>query len=275
MTIREEDIQSFADFEKTSWIRLTEHYDSIAGRITRQAANAALDAVDVHPGASLLDVATGPGYVAAEVARRGATAVGIDFSPDMVEVARRQFPGIRIEVGDAQALEFPEGSFDGVICAFGLLHLPRPGLALTEAHRVLRRGGRYAFTVWRNAEEANLFGLIGGVVQKYFEPSRASAKVPSMFMLGDPWVSSALMDAAGFRDVKIVEIPCHFEPSSPAEMVDFLRKYTVRSADVFNQLAPARQKQVEVALTEEAARIMATNEGKIPCPALLVSGAKA
>ena len=207
MAMRKEDFQAFAEFERTSWGRLTEHYDSLIGRVSRQAASAALDAVNICSGTTLLDVATGPGYVAAEAARRGANAVGIDFSNDMVDVARRQFPGIRFDVGDAQDLEFADGSFDSVVCSFGVLHLPRPGLALTEVHRVLRRGGRYAFTVWCSPEKTSLFGLIGDIIQQYSEPSQTSSNLPGMFMLSDPWVSSALMDAAGFKDVSIVEVP--------------------------------------------------------------------
>lgn len=274
MAMREEDFQAFADFEKSSWVRLTEHYDSTAGRITRQAANSALDAVKVHPGTSLLDVATGPGYVAAEAAKRGATSVGIDFSSDMVDVARKQFPGIRIEVGDAQELEFANDSFDSVICAFGLLHLPRPGLALAEAYRVLRPGGRYAFTVWCSAEKTNLFGLIGEVIQRYSEPSQAPSMLPSMFMLTDSWVSSALMDAAGFKEVNIVEVPCCFDPTTPEEIIDFLRKGTMRPAEAFNRLTPARQQEAEKALKEDAARVMANSDGKIACPAMLITGTK-
>lgn len=148
MALLEEDFQAFAEFEKTSWARLTEHYDSLAGRITRQAATAGLEAIGVGSGMALLDVACGPGYVAAEAQARGANALGIDFSSDMVDVARRQFPAVRFDVGNAQELEFADNSFDCAICLFGLLHFPRPGLALTEAYRVLRGGGRYAFTVW-------------------------------------------------------------------------------------------------------------------------------
>lgn len=275
MVIREEDFETFAEFEKTSWLRLTEHYDSLIGRISRQAASAALDAVNISSGTLLLDVATGPGYVAAEAAARGANPVGIDFSSDMIDVARRQFPGIRFDVGDAQCLGFADGSFDSVVCSFGLLHLPRPGLALTEAHRVLRRGGRYAFTVWASPEKASLFGLIGEIIQQYSEPSQATSNLPGMFMLSDPWVSSALMDAAGFKEVSIVEVPSYFEPTSPEEVVVFLHKSTVRPAEAFNRLPQARQSEAENALKDGAARVMAESDGKIACPALLITGTKA
>lgn len=274
MAMRKEDFQAFAEFERTSWGRLTEHYDSLIGRVSRQAASAALDAVNICSGTTLLDVATGPGYVAAEAARRGANAVGIDFSNDMVDVARRQFPGIRFDVGDAQDLEFADGSFDSVVCSFGVLHLPRPGLALTEVHRVLRRGGRYAFTVWCSPKKTSLFGFIGDIIQQYSEPSQASSNLPGMFMLSDPWVSSALMDAAGFKDVSIVEVPCYFNPTSPGEVVEFLHKSTVRPAEAFNRLPAARQSEAENALKENASQMMAESDGKIACPALLITGTK-
>ena len=157
MLVGENEIHAFTDFETSSWLKLTECYDAFAGRITYQAAGAALKAVSAGPGVSLLDVATGPGYVAATAARVGADPIGIDFSAEMVEVAKRIAPGIKFEVGNAESLQFADATFDGVVCAFGMLHFPRPGRAMAEAYRVLRQGGRYAFSVWMPPTKDNLF----------------------------------------------------------------------------------------------------------------------
>ena len=148
MTISERDYRAFVDFEKDAWVKLFPHYDSLAGEMTRQAVDPVLHAVDLRPGSKLLDVASGIGYVGAEAQRRGADALGVDFSSDMIDIARQQCPEFRIELGDAENLRYSDASFDSVVCAFGMLHFPRPGKALAEAHRVLRPGGRHAFTVW-------------------------------------------------------------------------------------------------------------------------------
>ena len=115
----------------------------------------------------VLDVATGPGYVAGAAAQRGATVVAVDFSSSMVAEARRRHPKIPFYEGDAEALSFPDRAFDAVVMNFGLLHLARPDAALSEACRVLKLGGRYAFTVWAKPEEAVGFGVVLGAMQTH------------------------------------------------------------------------------------------------------------
>jgi ubiquinone/menaquinone biosynthesis C-methylase UbiE len=77
----------------------------------------------------VLDVAAGPGYVAAGADARGAHAVGIDFAADMVSEARRRYPNIEFHEGDAENLAFDTSSFDAVVCGLCLRPSPhgRPG----------------------------------------------------------------------------------------------------------------------------------------------------
>src|SRR5262249_48633068 len=120
------------EFERTGWAKQAEHYDSLVGQMTRQAVDALLAAVGARAGAKLLDVATGPGYVAAEATNRGLDAIGTDIAKDMVDEARRRFAKTKFETADAENLHYRDGSFDAVTCAFGMLHFPRPGKAAAE-----------------------------------------------------------------------------------------------------------------------------------------------
>src|SRR5207248_2595421 len=115
-----------------------------------------LDAARVAKGARVLDVACGPGYAAAAAAARGAIATGVDFSSEMVEEARGRFSGIEFLEGDAEQLAFSNSTFDAVVLNFGMLHLARPEQALAEAYRLLRPGGRVAFTVWEDRKSTRL-----------------------------------------------------------------------------------------------------------------------
>ena len=83
---------AFHDFEQTGWERAAEFYGDAFGALTVQAAEALLDAVGTGPGTRLLDVATGPGFVAAAAAARGAEVTGLDFAGAMVREARRRQP---------------------------------------------------------------------------------------------------------------------------------------------------------------------------------------
>jgi demethylmenaquinone methyltransferase/2-methoxy-6-polyprenyl-1,4-benzoquinol methylase len=96
----------------------------------------------LRPGGSALDVACGSGKLTAELARlaRGGRVVGLDFSPRMLEVARREHPGIDFLEGDALNLPFDDASFDASTIAFGLRNLADPVRGLREMTRVARRG---------------------------------------------------------------------------------------------------------------------------------------
>jgi SAM-dependent methyltransferase len=89
------------------------------------------------------DVGCGPGHFTAYLAAAGADASGIDLSPGMVAVARREHPGLRFEVGSMTALDRADGSVGGLLSFFALIHVPDEDVAgvLGEIHRVLRPGG--------------------------------------------------------------------------------------------------------------------------------------
>src|SRR3954469_17096695 len=120
--------EAYRTFELRGWSdeRTANEYLDSFGLVTAQAIPALLEAAGVGPGVRLLDVATGPGYVANAAAARGAIVTAIDFSPQMIEIARRLYPAIDFGAGDAQALDFEDGSFDAVIAAYGMLHFSDP-----------------------------------------------------------------------------------------------------------------------------------------------------
>ena len=123
--------------------------------------------LDVAPGQTVLDAATGTAAVAIELARRtGCSVVGLDQSPEMLAAARLRVEAaglgerIRLVEGDAQRLPFDDGSFDGLTFTYLLRYVENPGATLAELARTVRPGGTIAmleFTVprglWRPAWE--------------------------------------------------------------------------------------------------------------------------
>jgi demethylmenaquinone methyltransferase/2-methoxy-6-polyprenyl-1,4-benzoquinol methylase len=102
-------------------------------------------ATALAPGGSALDVACGSGKltaVLAKIAGDGGRVVGLDFSPGMLEVARRDQPAIEFIEGDALKLPFDDASFDASTIAFGLRNLADPVKGLREMLRVVKPGGR-------------------------------------------------------------------------------------------------------------------------------------
>ena len=105
----------------------------------------AADLAELGPGARALDVATGTGDLAIELARRvgpDGEVVGSDFSPGMLERARRKAPELRFEEGDALALPYPDDAFDAATVGFGARNFADLDQGLREMTRVVRPGGK-------------------------------------------------------------------------------------------------------------------------------------
>jgi demethylmenaquinone methyltransferase/2-methoxy-6-polyprenyl-1,4-benzoquinol methylase len=102
----------------------------------------AADLAEVGPGSAALDVATGTGDLAIELARRGAEVTGTDFAPAMLELARQKAPGLTFEEGDALQLRYLDGAFDAVTVGFGARNFSDLNRGLDEMTRVTKPGGR-------------------------------------------------------------------------------------------------------------------------------------
>ena len=266
--------QSFKQFETEGWQRQTPNYDDLAGRMTMEAVAPLLEAVNARPEMRLLDVCCGPGYLTAEAAERGLSAVGIDITPAMVDLARARVPGPEFRVGDAEGLDFADGSFDAVACAFGLLHLAEPERAIAEAFRVLRPGGAYAFTVWDGPERGEFFNTLMQAVLAHADKSVSLPPGPSLFQLADRASTSAALEHAGFRSVAIREVPITFHGAQPEDVWDFLEKSTIRAASVVRQQTPEVRARVKAGLLGAAGRYAGPGGVSIPSPALLFAARK-
>jgi demethylmenaquinone methyltransferase / 2-methoxy-6-polyprenyl-1,4-benzoquinol methylase len=150
--------------------RIARRYDLVntvlSGGTDRGWRRRAARASGVVPGGAALDVACGSGKLTAELARLAGPkgrVVGLDFSPQMLEVARRDHPGIEFLEGDALALPFGDGSFDASTIAFGLRNLADPVGGLREMRRVVKPGGRSVVLEFVRPPE----NLVGGAYRLY------------------------------------------------------------------------------------------------------------
>jgi ubiquinone/menaquinone biosynthesis C-methylase UbiE len=213
--VSEFDAAAFEAFEAKGWTtKDAAEYDGLAGRVTSRLAEPLLAAVGARSGTRLLDVATGPGYVAAEAAERGADAVGLDFSETMLSHARSHAPSVSFVLGDATALPFEDETFDAVVAAFVLLHLGAPERAVAEAARVLTSGGRAAFTVWDEPARGRWLGVFFDAIADAGATAPADVPAgPSFFRFADESTFATLLEEAGLVDVEVdrVEFDLHLE----------------------------------------------------------------
>jgi SAM-dependent methyltransferase len=139
-------------------------YDDVSFGLSDALAHAA-QRLDARQDENILDVATGTGWSARNVARSGAQVSAVDISSDLLTAAKKLSAHIRpvidFRLGDAEHLPFPDASFDGVISTFGVIFAHDQRQAARELGRVVRKGGRLVLATWRpDGSVAQFLGVI-------------------------------------------------------------------------------------------------------------------
>jgi SAM-dependent methyltransferase len=263
----------FHDFEQSGWQRAAGRYGDSFGSLTSQTIARLLNAASVERGTRLLDVASGPGYVAAAGAAQGATVCGVDFSSEMVRVATRRYPGIRFLEGDAEALPFRDASFDAVTINFGLLHLAQPDAALAEARRVLVAGGRCALTVWATPDVSVGFGIVLRAVEMNGRMDVPLPEGPPFFRFSDPEEATRSMRAAGFVDPHVEQIPLVWRLESVNALYDAFIEGAVRTAALLRAQTPGATVAIRRAVIEGLEPYRRGDAFELPMAAVLSSAA--
>lgn len=276
---------AFARFEREFWDRTGPIYSEGFGPITSQTVPHLLRLLRLPPpsdaagggrgaGPVLLDVACGPGIITAALKGSGVTVVGADLSTEMLRVARQLNPGERFEQADAEALPFPDDSFDAVSCNFGMLHFGDPPSAIAEAARVLRRGeGRYAYAVWDVPERNPALAIIMGAV-KPFVAGTVMPEGPPYFRYADRVIGSKALEGVGLIDIAVDEVPMAWPMESAEKFLGYFRQGGARIGEVLRQLSPAAAEQVEAEVTAALAGYGSPGDYTVPTAAVIFSGRK-
>ena len=266
---------TFLEFEHRAWQSVVKLYEDNFGALTTQCIEPLLDAIGVRRGDAMLDIATGPGYIAAAAARRGATATGLDFSAAMITQASSRHPGIAFREGDAGNLPFPDASFDVAVIGFGILHFPDPDRALREAHRVLRNGGRFGLSVWAGPDKAAGFGIVMRAVEQHGSTAVDLPPGPPFFRFSDAEECRKAIIAAGFARVDISEVAQSWCFPSASSFFDGISASTVRTAALLRAQTPERLARIRAAVESEANRYRVGGAGiELPMPALVAVARK-
>jgi len=215
--------------QKAMWsdaARAWEKWDAWFERNTSQLSQWLCAASGAAPGKQMLDVACGSGHPSVFIATKvtpGGTVTATDVSPDMVEVTRRRAQrlgvhNIDVREMDSQALAFPDRSFDGATCRWGLMFCPDPVKAAAQIKRVLRPGAHFALAVWDEPSKNPFFTTINAVVGQFVALPAPDPKAPGAFRLAPPGELEQVLEAAGFSKIATESRPMAFSYASKDEM---------------------------------------------------------
>jgi SAM-dependent methyltransferase len=189
----------------------------------------------VRAGQRVLDVGCGTGVVALTAARTGATVIGADLTPALLESARRNAElanlAVTFEEADVEALPFAAASFDVVVSQFGHMFGPRPEVTIAEMLRVLKPGGTLAFSTWPpELYMGRMFALVG----RYSPPLPEGARPPVEW--GDPAMVRERLGSA-VRDLIFDRGCLRFPSLSPAHVRLFMERNAAPVSRVIESLA--------------------------------------
>jgi SAM-dependent methyltransferase len=235
----------------------------VAARIAL-VAEQLCDTADLHAGWRVLDVATGSGNAALAAARLGCTAVGVDFVPALLDRGRRRATaeGLAVELveGDAEALPFPNASFDAVTSVFGAMFAPDHARAAAELLRVCRPGGTIALASWMPD------GFVGELFRAVAEHVPPPPGLPSPMLWGNPvYLRKLLGDGVAVLDVRKRTFTFRFP--SAEHFVTFFRLFygpTLKAFAVLNDIA---RDALEVDLVELVERFDRLGGDAVAVPA--------
>jgi SAM-dependent methyltransferase len=222
------------------------------------------------PGEHVLDVATGTGWTARLAAGLGARVTGIDFADPLLEAARglsaHLADNLSFQHGDAEALPFDNGVFDGVISTYGVIFVAKPDAAISELARVTKKGGRMVLLTWLDDPEgyiSQFFSLVGRYADT--EPPKVSP-----FVWGNrDWIETAF--SGSFDVTSTAHTTTLFAPDTETLWQKYRSGFGPMDL-VANGLSPARLAAMRQEFHDIHARYDTGQGLRIDRAALLVQG---
>ena len=275
MSPTEIDVDAFVEFEANGYSRVAGEYDRHFGSLTPRTADALLDAAGVGRGSRVLDMGTGPGYVAARAAARGASVLGVDLSPGCIDLARRLHPELEFRRGDAHRLSLPDASFDAAVANFLMPHLADHARVAAELARVLDDGGRIALSTWDRPELTPIPGALFLAVGQAGAPMAEGVPPgPPFFRYADDAAFAGLLHDAGLVDVTVTNLDLtHRMPSADA-LWDALLDGTVRASAQVRGQTPDMQRSIRRAFDRIVADYHTGSELELPVSVKIAAARK-
>ena len=216
--------------------------------------------LDPKPGDTVLELAAGladTGLMAGRLVGESGRLIVTDFTTEMVAAARRRAEELGVQnaefrVLDAERMDLKTDSVDGVLCRWAYMLMIDPEAAFSETRRVLRPGGRLAFSVWAARERNPALSLVGGVLQSQGHIPPPDPEAPSAFAMADPGYIRELVMGAGFSEPEIEEVAFRWPFANQDAYWRYVTDTSASSSPVLRALSPEVQNTVREQVHEAA-----------------------
>jgi ubiquinone/menaquinone biosynthesis C-methylase UbiE len=217
-----------------------------------------VEALDPREGETILELAAGVGDTGIAAARRLGPAgklISTDFSQQMVDAARRRAEelgatNVEFRTMDAERMDLPDDSVDGVVCRWGYMLMADPAAALRETRRVLRPGGRLAFSVWGDPEANPWASVPARALVEHTGSPPPDPLAPGIFAMASEDRTREILSAAGFTPRRVEQVEMQWRFEGPDDHWHYVMDHAGALAMVVRSLPEPGQAEVR-RLTEE------------------------
>jgi ubiquinone/menaquinone biosynthesis C-methylase UbiE len=221
------------------------------------------EALDIRAGQKVLDIAAGNGNVSLAAARRWCEVVATDYVPALLERARERAAADRLDIefreADAEALSFPDGSFDAVVSTFGVMFTPDQDRAAAEMVRVCKRGGKIGLANWT---PEGFIGQLFKAIGKHLPPP-AGAKSPALW--GTRARIAELFEPHA-TSIKSAQRHFVFRYRTPEHWLEIFKTYYGPVLKAFAAVEPAAQAALQHDLLGLIERFNRSGDGSMVVP---------
>jgi ubiquinone/menaquinone biosynthesis C-methylase UbiE len=259
------------------------HYSNTIRAMFAPLTEALIEGARIETGQMVLDVAGGsgePGLTIAERVGPTGSVMCTDAVAEMVEAARQEatrrgLTNVQFRECTADALPFPDNSFDATVCRLGAMFFPDTVAALREMLRVTKPGGRLTLAVWHKSEVNPFCYVVTNVMAQHVNSPAADPDAPNAFRFAESGKLAQILTAAGASEVQERVVTFNLEaPLSPHQFWTMRSKTSDTLREKLAKLSAGEQAQIAREVEQGVQEFFPHNQMKFPAHIRLVTGTK-
>jgi ubiquinone/menaquinone biosynthesis C-methylase UbiE len=268
------DSNQIKESQRQSWNSVSEGWQKWWKTFENGAYNISsklVELANIKPGDKALDIATGigePAITAAKSVGSNGHVLATDISPQMLSIAKQRAASLGVEnimefkEGDAETIDLPDSSFNGVFCRWGLMYLPNPYDALTNIYRALVSDGYFAAAVWATPDKVPFLALPTSIVRQETQAPAPAPGTPGPFNLADENQLKDTFSKARFKEVNIERLNAVFEFNSAEDFTKYQQAIAAPIIAMLVNETKSRQDEIWNKVTD-AVKKYSDNSGHI------------